>query len=129
MTVYRLVAERANAGPHLFPRVFPSVEAACTYAERVVDRLAHHPGWRVRGFRIQTVDMGRVVTSVPWHDPEDDPDPFAPGGQTGGHLPDGGDPHPTVPAVIPGGKQEPEDVANPSQRTRAPRPPTPPADR
>jgi hypothetical protein len=72
---YRLEAQRAGGGPHLFPRVFP-FDDAVAFAEAHVDRLAEHPGWRVRGFRVLELPSLRVVTNVLWHDPEHDPDPF-----------------------------------------------------
>ena len=78
MTVYRLEAERAGGGPHLFPRPFATVEDACAYAEVNIDRLAAHFGWRVRGFRVLELPSMRVVTTIRWHDPVYDPDPFGP---------------------------------------------------
>jgi hypothetical protein len=76
VTVYRLEAERAGGGPHLFPRPFGSVDEACAFAERNIDQLAGHYGWRVRGFRVLELPSMRVVTTVVWHDPFYDPDPF-----------------------------------------------------
>jgi hypothetical protein len=76
MAVYRLEAERAGGGPHLFPRPFGSVDEACSFAERNIDQLAGHYGWRIRGFRVLELPSMRVVTTVIWHDPAYDPDPF-----------------------------------------------------
>jgi hypothetical protein len=76
VTVYRLEAERAGGGPHLFPRPFGSVDEACSFAERNIDQLAAHYGWRIRGFRVLELPSMRVVTTVVWHDPAYDPDPF-----------------------------------------------------
>jgi hypothetical protein len=76
--MYRLEAVRANGGPHLFPRAFPTVVEACEYAERVMDRLAASATWQVRALRVKLVRNGRVITTINWHDPETDPDPFAP---------------------------------------------------
>jgi hypothetical protein len=76
VTVFRLEAERAGGGPHLFPRPFDTVDDACNFAERNIDQLAAHYGWRVRGFRVLELPSMRVATTVPWHDPAYDPDPF-----------------------------------------------------